>query len=123
MATESTKTGVPLDRGGGSCGSVWRRPHFSVNIRIVTSIRARTAALGFHGGDQGNNAVRRRAVGRLLLVWLSQTGPRTYAAPVHKTWAEMVPGPNPKMKDQAADIARIGVRITDCTGELAPGDR
>jgi len=41
-------------------------------------------------------------------MWLSQTGPRTFArAQYYKTWAEMDAGADPKMKDEAADIARM----------------
>jgi hypothetical protein len=50
-------------------------------------------------------------------MWLSLTGPRTYVlASYHKTWSELDRvGGDPKMKEQAADLTRIGLRITDCT--------
>jgi hypothetical protein len=49
-------------------------------------------------------------------VWLSLTGPRTYAlVTYYSKWADLDAGPDPKMKDQAVDLARTGMRITDCT--------
>jgi hypothetical protein len=49
-------------------------------------------------------------------VWLSLTGPRTYAlATYYKTWADFDAGADPKMKDLATDLARISMRINDCT--------
>jgi hypothetical protein len=48
--------------------------------------------------------------------WLSVTGPRTYALVTYYTkWADLDAGADPKMKDQAADVARITERILDCT--------
>jgi hypothetical protein len=49
-------------------------------------------------------------------VWLSLTGPREYALVSYRNkWADLDAGADPKMKDQAADLARISVRIVDCT--------
>jgi hypothetical protein len=49
-------------------------------------------------------------------VWLSQTGPREYARVMYyDKWADLDAGPDPKLKEQAADLARISVRIVDCT--------
>jgi hypothetical protein len=48
--------------------------------------------------------------------WVSLTGPRVYAiVSYYKTWAELDAGADPKMKEQAADAARITERIIDCT--------
>ena len=48
--------------------------------------------------------------------WVSLTGPREYViASYHKTWAELDTTSDPKLKDEAADIARVSTRITDCT--------
>ena len=61
-------------------------------------------------------------------VWVSLTGPRTYSlVRYYSKWADLDAGPDPKMKDQAVDLARINIRITDCTeswrriiGEVQP---
>ncbi len=48
--------------------------------------------------------------------WVSLTGPRTYALVVdYNKWAELDAGPEAKMKDEDADLARISERILDCT--------
>jgi hypothetical protein len=48
--------------------------------------------------------------------WLSLTGPRTYAlVTYYAKWADLDAGADPKMKDQAADAARIVERLLDCT--------
>jgi len=49
-------------------------------------------------------------------MWVSLTGQRVYVrASYYKTWAELDAGPDPKLKDEAADVARVGARIIDCT--------
>jgi hypothetical protein len=49
-------------------------------------------------------------------VWASLTGPREYARVMYyNKWADLDAGPDPKLKDQEADLARIGARIIDCT--------
>jgi hypothetical protein len=49
-------------------------------------------------------------------MWVSLTGPRVYARVSYYTkWAELDAGPDPKLKEQAADVARISTRIIDCT--------
>jgi hypothetical protein len=53
---------------------------------------------------------------RYASTWVSLSGPREYAHVVYYTkWAELDAGPDPKTKDQAGDLARIGARINDCT--------
>lgn len=48
-------------------------------------------------------------------VWLSLTGPRTWAmARYYKTWAELDAGADPKMKEYATELAQINARIGDC---------
>jgi hypothetical protein len=48
-------------------------------------------------------------------VWLSLTGPRTYVvASYYEKWADLDAGPDPKLKDAAADVARINARIMAC---------
>lgn len=47
--------------------------------------------------------------------WVSLSGPREYLRVIYYTkWAELDAGPDPKLKDQAGDIARIVARINDC---------
>ncbi len=49
-------------------------------------------------------------------MWVSLTGAREYArVSYYNKWADLDAGPDPKLKDQAADLARIGTRIIDCT--------
>ncbi len=49
-------------------------------------------------------------------MWVSLTGPREYVrASYYHTWSELDAGPDPKLKDEAADLARVSVRIIDCT--------
>jgi hypothetical protein len=50
--------------------------------------------------------------------WLSLTGPNEYLKVDHYSkWAEldMTPAQDPKLKEQAADLRRIGNRIIQCT--------
>ncbi|MGC1462124.1 MAG: hypothetical protein WA802_07985 [Terracidiphilus sp.] len=49
-------------------------------------------------------------------VWVSLTGPREYVrASYYNKWADLDAGPDPKLKEQAADVARVTTRIIDCT--------
>jgi hypothetical protein len=49
-------------------------------------------------------------------MWVSLTGTREYVrASYYHTWAELDVMSDPKLKDQAADVARITTRIVDCT--------
>jgi hypothetical protein len=49
-------------------------------------------------------------------MWVSLTGPREYArASYYNKWADLDIISDPKLKDQAADLARISLRIIDCT--------
>jgi len=53
---------------------------------------------------------------RYSSTWLSLSGPREYAlATYYEKWADLDAGPDPKLKDDAADIARITTRILACT--------
>lgn len=48
--------------------------------------------------------------------WVSLTGPREYVRAIYyNKWADLDAAPDPKLKDQAADIARVTERILDCT--------
>ncbi len=49
-------------------------------------------------------------------MWVSLTGPREYVrAQYYNKWSDLDAGADPKLKDQAADLARISLRIIDCT--------
>jgi hypothetical protein len=49
-------------------------------------------------------------------VWLSLSGPHEYARAIYyNKWSDLDAGPDPKLKDEAADLARISQRIIDCT--------
>lgn len=48
--------------------------------------------------------------------WVSLTGPREYAhVTLYTKWADLDADADPKMKDLAADLARVNMRIIDCT--------
>ncbi len=88
------------------------------NIRSVTFYNVKPDRVGdFQAEIKEYNAVMTKGGSdHYASVWVSVTGPRVYAlASYYKTWAELDAGPDPKMKDQAADIARISERILDCT--------
>jgi hypothetical protein len=49
-------------------------------------------------------------------MWVSLTGTREYVrASYYHKWAELDVMSDPKLKDQAADVARVTTRIIDCT--------
>jgi len=49
-------------------------------------------------------------------MWVSLTGPREYVRSItYNKWADLDAGSDPKLKDEAADIARVTERILDCT--------
>jgi len=49
-------------------------------------------------------------------MWVSLTGPREFVrASYYNKWAELDAGTDPKLKDQAADVARVTTRILNCT--------
>jgi hypothetical protein len=88
------------------------------SIRSVTLYTVKPDRIGdFQAEIKEYNAVLAKGGStRYGSVWLSLTGPREYARAIYYSkWAELDAGPDPKMKDQAADLARINVRILDCT--------
>jgi hypothetical protein len=49
-------------------------------------------------------------------MWVSLTGPREFVrATYYNKWSDLDAGSDPKLKDQAADIARVTTRILACT--------
>jgi hypothetical protein len=88
------------------------------NIRSVTFYTVKPDRIGdFQAEIKAYNAVYAKGGStNYSSVWVSLTGPRVYARVSYYTkWAELDAGPDPKLKEQAADVARIGTRIIDCT--------
>jgi hypothetical protein len=90
----------------------------SGNIRSITFYRVKPDRIGdFQAEIKEFNALYTKAGStRYNSVWVSLTGPRVYARVMYYSkWADLDAGSDPKLKDQEADLARIGARITDCT--------
>jgi hypothetical protein len=88
------------------------------NIRSVTFYTVKPDRIGdFLAEIKSYNALMAKAGSTYYSsTWLSLTGPRTYAHVIYyKTWAELDVTTDPKMKEQEVDLARINMRITDCT--------
>lgn len=88
------------------------------NIRSVTFYTVKPDRVGDFQAEikQYNALLAKGGSTHYYSMWLSLTGPRTYAlASNHKTYAELDVASDPKMKDLATDLARISMRITDCT--------
>jgi quinol monooxygenase YgiN len=52
---------------------------------------------------------------RYSSAWQSLTGPREWVvASYYQKWADLDAGPDPALKDEAGDVARISARITAC---------
>lgn len=88
------------------------------NIRSVTFYTVKGDRVGDFLAEikQYNALLAKGGSTRTYTMWLSLTGPRTYAQAVYyKTWADLDAGADPKMKEQATDLARISMRINDCT--------
>jgi hypothetical protein len=88
------------------------------SIRSVTLYTVKPDRVGdFQAEIKEYNAVLAKGGStRYDSVWLSLTGPREYALVSYRDkWADLDAGADPKMKDQAADLARIGLRIIACT--------
>jgi hypothetical protein len=88
------------------------------NIRSVTFYTVKPDRVGdFQAEIKEYNAVLAKGGSTHYgSVWVSLTGPRVYVLVSYYTkWADLDAGADPKMKEQAADLARIGMRITNCT--------
>lgn len=88
------------------------------NIRSITFYTVKPDRIGdFQAEIKEFNAVYAKGgATEYNSVWVSLTGPHVYARVMYyNKWAELDVGRDPKLKDQAADLARIGTRITDCT--------
>ena len=90
----------------------------SNNIRSITFYTVKPDRIGdFQAEIKEYNAINTKAGStHYNSVWVSLTGPRVYARVMYYSkWADLDAGPDPKLKDQEADLVRIGARITDCT--------
>jgi hypothetical protein len=88
------------------------------NIRSVTYYTVKPDRIGdFQAEIKEFNAIYAKAgVTTYNSVWVSLTGPRVYARSQYfNKWADLDAGLDPKLKEQAADLARINIRIIDCT--------
>lgn len=88
------------------------------NIRSVTFYTVKPDRIGdFQAEIKEFNAIYAKGGStNYTSVWVSLTGPREYARVSYYTkWAELDAGPDPKLKDQAGDLARLSTRIIDCT--------
>jgi hypothetical protein len=88
------------------------------NIRSVTFYTVKPDRIGdFQAEIKEFNALYTKGGStNYTSMWVSLSGPREYARVSYYTkWAELDAGPDPKLKDQAADLARLSTRIIDCT--------
>ena len=88
------------------------------NIRSVTFYTVKPDRIGdFYAEITAYNALKAKGGStEYASTWASLTGPRVFALVVyHNKWADLDAGADPKMKEQATDLARISMRITDCT--------
>ena len=88
------------------------------NIQSVTFYTVKPDRVGdFEAEIKELNALDVKAGStRYASVWVSLTGPREFVrASYYNKWAELDAGDDPKLKDVAADAARITTRILACT--------
>jgi hypothetical protein len=87
------------------------------NIRSIMFYTVKPDRIGDFQAEvkEYNEVLKKGGSTRYNSVWLSLTGPRVYVrVNYYSKWADLDAGPDPKMKDVAADMARINVRIVDC---------
>jgi hypothetical protein len=88
------------------------------NIRSVKFYTVKPDRIGdFFAEITAYNALKAKGGStQYASTWASLTGPRVFALVVsYNKWADLDAGADPKMKEQATDLARISMRITDCT--------
>jgi hypothetical protein len=90
------------------------------NLRSVTFYRVKPDRVGdFQADIKEYNAVFQKAGSdRYYTIWQSLTGSNEYArVDYHAKWVEldMPVAQDPKLKEYAADLQRIGTRIIQCT--------
>ncbi len=103
----------------------WQRsPHPAsaqdANIRSVTFYTVKPDRIGdFQAEVKEYNAILAKAGSdRYSTIWVSLTGPYEFArVQMYSKWADLdnTIGNDPKLKDQAADLARASFRIIECT--------
>jgi hypothetical protein len=90
------------------------------NIRSVTFYTVKPDRIGdFQAEVKEYNAILAKAGSdRYSSIWVSLTGPYEFArVQMYSKWADLdsTVGNDPKLKDQAADLARASFRIVECT--------
>jgi hypothetical protein len=88
------------------------------NIRSVRFYHVKPDRIGdFQGAIKEFNAVLKKGgSNRHYTLWVSLTGATEYARVDYYTkWADLDVVQEPKMKEQAQDLQRIGIRINQCT--------
>jgi quinol monooxygenase YgiN len=88
------------------------------NIQSVTFFTVKPDRVGdFQAAIKELHAAYAKAGStRYSSAWVSLTGPREYVlASYYEKWSDLDAGPDPKLKDVDADVARITARITACT--------
>lgn len=91
-------------------------------LRVIASYRVKPDRTGdFEAEAKEYNAVLKKAgATHSFLIWSSASGPNVVArVDDYKKFADMdlTPARDPKLKDYAADLARINSRIVDCFAE------
>lgn len=100
-------------------GSLTALPAQQGNIRSVRFYTVKPERVGdFQAAVKDYVAVATRAgAGHPYSMFVSLTGPAAYLrGDVYTNWADLdSAGPDPKLKEQAAEVQRITTRITQCT--------
>src|SRR5438128_2091632 len=99
----------------GFAASAWAQPPA---LRSVTSYHVKADRVAdFQGAIKEYNAVLKSAAyGKGDSMWTSATGPIEYLrVQYYAKYAEMDVTRDPQLKEQAADLTRIGARIIQCT--------
>ncbi len=87
------------------------------DIRSVTFVTVKPDRLGdFQAEIKALHALMAKDKStRYSSVWLALTGPREYAiVAYYDKWSELDAGPDPSTKEDAADLARLQMRMVDC---------
>lgn len=88
------------------------------NIRAVRFYRVKPDRVGdFRAAiKEYTGIVKTGGSSRFYTTWVSLTGPNEYLRVDHYAkWADLDVVAEPKLKEQAADLQRIGIRIIQCT--------
>jgi hypothetical protein len=99
----------------GLATSAWAQPR---TLRSVTEFRVKADRVGDFQADikEFNSILKKGGSENAYTVWASATGPLVYLRVQHyASWSELDTPQEPKMKEQAADLSRIGARILACT--------